>query len=238
MSERLSAKQIKHDIREDEVQSFLITAIERFQENRGLYAMVFLGLLGTGVAISVAAGLMDRRAVAAQERLADAIKVYEAPIVETDAKPDDEKEPSFASEADRDAKAAEKLADVGGPVADVAELYEASLALKAGDTAKAREIWQGFVKGNGETALGMSVRLNLLALDRAEGKAEEVAATLQQELDGTAKTLPEDVLLFELAKTRELLGEDDAAKELYQRILDDFPQSAYAADARKVTSAG
>ena len=78
MSERLSAKQIKHDIREDEVQSFLITAIERFQENRGLYAMVFFGLLGTGVLISVAAGLMDRRAVAAEIAEEPSVAVIEA----------------------------------------------------------------------------------------------------------------------------------------------------------------
>ena len=238
MSERLSAKQIKHDIREDEVQSFLITAIERFQEKPSLYLGVIFGILGAGVLISGVAYWTGLQAEAAQEDLTAAIKVYEAPIVESDAKPDDEKEPSFASEEARDAKAAELLADVGGSVADVAELYEASLAMKAGDTAKARQIWESFVRSNEKDALAVSVRLNLLALDRAEGKTQEVADKLQQELDGTAKTLPEDVLLFELAKTREALGENDAAKDLYQRIVDDFPSSAYVAEARKVTAAG
>lgn len=237
MSERLSAKQIKQDIREDEVQSFLITAIERFQEKPSLYLGLIGGVFGVGILIAVGGYMMEQSAIAAQDELASAIRVFEAPIVESDAKPDDEKEPSFASEEDRNSKAAEKFASVGGSVGGVADLYEATLAVKAGDTTKAREIWESFVKSNEDHVLAVSVRLNLLALDRAEGNAQAVADKLQQELDGTAKTLPEDVLLFELARTREVLGENDKAKELYERILEDYPSSAYAADARKVTSA-
>lgn len=236
MSERLSAKQIKQDIREDEVQSFLITAIERFQDNPSLYVGVLVGILALGVGITGAFAFMDSRALAAQNQLSTAMKIFEAPIVEADAKPDDEREPSFASAEARSAKASAALSEVGGNVADVADLYEARLAINGGDTATARDIWEKFLRNNGDHVLAVSVRLNLLALDRAEGKSEEVAGRLQQELDGTAKTLPEDVLLFELAKTRQALGEDEAAKDLYQRILDDYPTSTYSAEARKFTS--
>ena len=238
MSERLTAKQIKQDIREDEVQSFLITAIERFQDNPILYIGVVVGILALGVGITVVAAVMDSRAEAGQQKLATAMRYFEAPIVEADAKPDDETEPSFATEEDRLVKVEEALADVSGSAADIAELYEARLALDAGDTEKARKIWEGFLGSNNNTALGVAVQLNLIELDRAEGKNQEVADRLQQQLDGTAKTLPEDVILFQLAKTRQALGEVEDAKDLFQRILDDYPTSPYAADARLETTSG
>lgn len=238
MSERLTAKQIKQDIREDEVQSFLITAIMRFQDNPSLYLILVGGILALGVGITVAFGYMDKRAVEGQERLATVMDLYDAPIVEADAKPEDADDPSFASKEDRNAKVEAALDDVHGSASEVADLYEARLALDAGDKAKAREIWESFLRSHKDHALGVTVQLNLLALDRAEGKAQEVADQLQQQLDGTAKSLPEDVLLFELAKTRKELGETQDAQDLFQRILDDYPTSAYAGEARKETTAG
>lgn len=238
MSERLSAKQIKHDIREDEVQSFLITAIERFQDNPSLYIGVIVGILALGVGITGGVALMDSRAAAGHESLATAMRYFEAPIVEADAKPDDAAQPSFATEEERRAKVEEALGQVSGSAADLAELYQARLALDSGDTEKARKIWEGFLRSNKNHALGVAVQLNLIELDRAEGKTQEVADRLQQQLDGTAKTLPEDVILFQLAKTRQALGETQDAKDLYQRILDDYPSSPYAADARLETTAG
>ena len=83
--------------------------------------------------------------------------------------------------------------------------------------------------------LALSVRLNLIHLDRSEGNAE-LADKLRMELNNAARSLPEDVLLYELAKTLESQDQGDEAAELYQRILDDHPASPYAAVARRATA--
>jgi TolA-binding protein len=86
-------------------------------------------------------------------------------------------------------------------------------------------------------AVAMTVRVNLIQLDREEGKGQQVLEYLQKELDSADKSLPADVLIYELARTRETLGQTAEAKALYQRLLDEYPNSAYTGDARRVTTA-
>lgn len=238
MSERLTAKQIKQDIREDEVQSFLVTLITKFQENPMLYVGLVVGFLVFGLATSGVLAFMDSQKAAGQASLGQVVKTYSAPIVAEGETPPPGRSLTFPSEEARRQATQEALAEVGGGSAgEVAELYEAQLALAEGDTAKARKIWESFVRGNSGHALVASVKINLVELDRAEGNHEALAERLQKELDGSSD-LPEDVLLYQLARTREDLGQDDEASELYQRILDAHPGSPYAAAARQATTQG
>jgi TolA-binding protein len=93
------------------------------------------------------------------------------------------------------------------------------------------------VSSNSGHALAASVKINLVELDRAEGNHEALAERLQKELDGSSD-LPEDLLLYQLARTRKDLGQADEAQELYQQILDQHPGSPYAAIARQATTQG
>ena len=237
MSERLTRKEIKHDIREDEVQSFLLTAVEKVMERPKFYAGLLGAFLGLGVVISGVVAYLDRRADQASLELAEALRVYSAPVDAEQPDPDDPVSPVFASEDERNAKAKEKVSAVsGGTQGELARLFEADMALKAGDKETARQIWESFLGSQSDNALALSVRLNLLALDRSEGKAEQVATELQAQLDSAKKDLPEDVLLFELAQTRDALGQSEEAQELYQRLVDEYPQSPYTAEARRNTA--
>lgn len=237
MSERLTRKEIKQDIREDEVQSFLINAIEKFQERPSFYVGILGALLALGVAIVGVVAFMDSRQDAANFELAKAMEVFDGQVVEEGTEPEGST-PTFASDEERRAQAKAAFAEVsGGAAGDVAELYKAEMAIQEGDTATARTIWEGFLRDHSDHVLAVSVRINLIHLDRQEDRAEQVAAELQSELDSANKSLPEDVILFELAQTREALGEQEAAIELYQRILDEYPQSPYSADARRITTA-
>ena len=238
-SDRLTRKEIKEDIRKDEVQHFLGDLIMRIEERPTFY----LGLLGVVLALIAGASgiyaMMNSREAAGNEELGKAIKIYGAPIEPQNAKPDDEKKPSFANESARKAKAKEAFDKVeGGEAGQIAELYQAGMALAEGDKAKARKIWEKFAADHKGDALAMTVRLNLIQLDREEGKGQQVLDQLQKELDGKDKSLPDDVLIYELARTREALGQKDEAKKLYQRLLDEYPTSAFTGDARRVTTGG
>ncbi len=237
-SDRLTRKEIKEDIRNDEVRHFLGDVLMRIEERPTFY----LGLLGIVLALIAGASgiyaMMGSKEAASNAELGRAIKIYGAPIEPTSAKPDDASQPSFPNEAARKAKAKEAFDKVGGGDAgQIAELYEANMALAEGDKAKARKIWESFVSSHKGDALGMTVRLNLIQLDREEGKGQQVLDQLQKELDSTDKSLPADVILYEMARTREALGQTAEAKVLYQRILDEYPTSSYTGDARRVTTA-
>lgn len=240
MSDRLTRKEIKQDIRQDEVRHFLGRMLLHFEERPMVYvgavvAIVVLGAIGSGIYM-----LQASKADEANTQLGAAIRVAGAPIDATGAKPDDRLAPSFPNEAARKVREREELDKVkSGVAADIAELYRADLALADGDKAKARKIWEDFLDEHQDHALAMSVRLNLIELDREEGRAQQVADSLQKELSSSSKkTLPEDVILFELARTQEQLKNTDEAKKLYQRILDEYPTSAYSGDARRVVTGG
>ncbi|MCP4663558.1 MAG: tetratricopeptide repeat protein [bacterium] len=237
MSKRLTRKQIKHDIREDEFKSVIFRTLASLQENPRVIVGTILGVLALAAVVSAALALLEHRQQKANEELVAAVNLLQAPIQAEGATPDDPDTPSFATEEDRRARAREALQEVGGGMAsEVAELYLAGIAISEGDTATARSLWQDFLKDHRDHLLAVSVRLNLIHLDRQEGRAEELAEELRAELDQPERSLPEDVLLFELAKTLDLLEQSEEAMELYKRIEDEYPQSPYAAQAREMTA--
>ncbi len=242
MSQRLTRKEIKHDIREDEVRNVLVRVFDFIQERPSVVVGAVAGFVVLILGVTGLFAYMDSRGETASEELAGALKIAAAPVTENDATPDDPKDPSFASEEAKRTRVKEAFEEVrsgGGSnlVGEVADLYLADIAASEGDTATARGIWESFLADNKDHVLAHSVRLNLIHLDRQDGRMQEVADELQRELDSATKTLPEDVILFELAQTLEALEQEDAALELYQRIIDEHPKSAYTAEARRVTTA-
>ncbi len=237
MSKRLTRKQIKEDIRHDEVQTAVSSTFEKIQSHLHLVIGLAVGLVVVAIAIAAVRSYLAHRDEKSALELAKAIKIHAAPIAEEGAQPDDPKAPTFATEDARRARTREAMEAIGGgPAEDVASLYLADLALAEGDKDAARGHWESFLADNDDHLLATSVRVNLIRLDREDGKAQEVAERLTAELDVSGKSLPEDVLLYELAQTLEVLERGDEAKDYYQRILDDHPLSPFASVARQKTT--
>ena len=238
MNQRLTRKEIKRD----EFANVVGRSVEYAESHVRtiLYAVggvLLLLALGTGLYF-----FLGSRARKANEALSYALQVDQAPIQATGAKPDDKTAPSFATEAARDAKAKALFTalhdDFGGTEAgDVAALYLAQSAAEEGQLARARELWDDFVDDHGDHVLSGEARLNLFALDRKEGKGEELVTRLRGLLEESEPPLPKDVLLHEMAITQEQLGRPQEAVEAYQQIVDDYPQSPYLQDAQQKLSA-
>jgi tetratricopeptide (TPR) repeat protein len=235
--QRLSRKEIKHDVRDDAFRHGVQEGYQYVAGHTRLLIGVLVGILAlVGVVIGARAwmGAQEREAT---DLLARAEKVLQAPIVTSDAKPDDEKAPSFPDAAARDARAKALLDELrsehsGSAAADVAAIYLGRLRQEAGDAEGARALWQEFLDDHDDHLLSAGVRVSLIELDRASGKAQEVADRLRASLDGDDKELPEDVLLFELGRTLEELGKAEEAREAYQRLGDEYPDSPYASQAQ------
>jgi tetratricopeptide (TPR) repeat protein len=233
MSQRLSRKEIKHDIRDDAFHHGVEASYEYVSGHRRLLLGVIGGVIALALLIAgVRAYLVSREGKAA-EALGHALEVLAAPVVPTGAKPDDPRAPSFPDEASRDARAKALLEEVreehgSTGAAAVASVHLGRLRLQAKDEAGARALWEEFLEDHEGHLLAGAVRVSLLDLDRRSGKAEEVARELQAALDDDDRPLPEDVLLFELAVTQEQLGKPQEARESYQRLSQEYPDSPYA----------
>jgi predicted negative regulator of RcsB-dependent stress response len=236
-TQRLSRKEIKHDVREDAFRHGVEASYEYVKGHR---RSLVLAVVGVVVVIAAVAGFITwrhRRELAADELLGRAITVYAAPVQATGAKPDDPDSPSFASEATKDAAAKKLFAQLvddysGTGGAAVGQVYLGRIALVQGDTATARKQWESFVDDHPEHMLAGGVRLSLLDLDRRSGKAQQVVEKLRADLEKDDKPLPEDVLLFELGTTLEQLGRNDEARTAYQRVVDEYADSPWATKAR------
>jgi tetratricopeptide (TPR) repeat protein len=66
----------------------------------------------------------------------------------------------------------------------------------------------------------------------SQGKAAEAAERLKHAIESSDVRAPKDALLFALGETYEKEGRPADAKATYQRLVNDYPNSAYRQDAR------
>lgn len=238
MSQRLTRKEIKRD----DFAAAVGRSVEYAESHVRTLAYAIGGVLLVIVLAAAIYFYRNHLRQEASEALAKAVAVYQAPIQATGAKPNDPAEPSFATEAARRAKAKdllEKVRDDYGSTsaADVAGLYLGQIAANEGRLEEARKLWTDFVDDHGDSMLAGEARLNLIDLDRKQGKGEQVVQDLRSMLEKSDAPLPQDVILNELGKTLEQLKRPQEAIQFYQRIVDEFPQSPYRQEAQqKITS--
>lgn len=237
MSHRLTRK----DMKRDELREGLGTVVD-FLRDYGRW--IVAGIVALLVLVAIAAGYREyqqRREVAATEDLAEALRIYQAPIVPVGTTPPDADQPTFSTEESRAARARELFDEVraehdGTDAADISKVYRAELATREGDLALARELWEGFLERQKDHMLAAEVELNLMSLDRLEGRGDELITRLNTMLDlPKGSSLPTDVLLNQLAITLEDAGRAEEAGQAYRRIIDEYPSSPYVVAARAYT---
>jgi predicted negative regulator of RcsB-dependent stress response len=237
MNQRLTRKEIKRD----DFAAAVGRSVEYAESHVRTILYAVGGVLAVGAAAVAIYFFFGSRQKGAGEALAEAMKVYQAPVTATGAKPNDPGAPSFPTEVARRARAKELLEKVRDgygmtAAADIAGLYLAQIAAAEGRLDDARELWSDFVDEHGGSMLGGEARLNLIDLDRKQGKAEQVVQELNAMLDQGDSPLPQDVILSELGRTLEQVGRPGEAVQFYQRILDEFPQSPYRQEAQQKVS--
>ncbi|MGB5296000.1 MAG: tetratricopeptide repeat protein [Thermoanaerobaculia bacterium] len=238
MSQRLTRKEIKRD----QVQEALTGAMEYLRDNlRTLLMVAGLVLLAIG-ALAAYRSYLDSKEIEASEQLARAIRVYSAEVTDV-PDPAHDRNPTFGDAASRDATARSQLEAVvdefgKSDSAVIAKAYLGELAARSGDLDGARHLWGEILESQRNNMLASEVRLNLMSLDRAQGRGQELIAQIRAQLEEPGTDLPKDVLLYQLALTQRELGLDLEARQTMQRLLDDYPQSVYAAQARAELGTG
>jgi tetratricopeptide (TPR) repeat protein len=67
----------------------------------------------------------------------------------------------------------------------------------------------------------------------SQGKATEAIDRLKRAIESPTSAAPKDALLFTLAAIYEQSGSPADARATYQRLITDYPNSPYRADARQ-----
>ncbi len=227
----------RQEIKRDEIQERLLLGVEWLQDNYQKVVAAIVAIAVVVAAVLLFQGMRSRQEVSAQQALAEALKIHQAPINAAGADPDNENSPSFPDEDARRARAKGLfegvLADHGSSDAGrIARVYMGEIAAQEGDLARARELWNEYLDRSPRDALAAVVKLNVISLDRAEGKHADLVAELRQAVENDSGVLPRDATLYELGVSLEDNGETEEAKERFQELVDQFPQSPYAREAR------
>ena len=233
MSDRLSRKDIKHDKFVDEME----TAYQVARKNVRWIVAAIVGvvvLIGVIVGATLWLASQERKA---QLRLAEAIDVLEAPLGQPTPAG------TFQTEQEKLEKAEPMLREVvdeysGRDAADVAGLYLARLEAGRGEVDPAIEKVRKFVDSHPEHVLAQSARISLYDLRLSKGESQEVIADLEKEISETDSPLPTDISLAILARAYEAGNQHQQSRQAWQRLLNEYPDSAYTLEAQRKLNRG
>jgi tetratricopeptide (TPR) repeat protein len=233
MSDRLSRKETKHDKFVDEME----TAYEVARKN---VRWILAGMVGIVVLIGVIVGVslwLSSQEKKAQLRLAEAIEILDTPLgqpssagtYQTEQEKLDRAEPILREVADKYS---------GRDAADIAGLYLAGLEAGRGEVEPAIEKLRQFVASHPGHILAQSARISLYDLRLAAGESQQVIADLEKEISGTGSPLPTDISLAILARAHEAANQPERSRQAWQRLLNEYPDSAYTLEAQRKLNRG
>ncbi len=199
-----------------------------------------------GAAILLAVGYVvwrQSRDAKASTLLAAALAVAEAPVVAPVAPAPGSPMPlqqpgTFQTERARAEAALPKFVQAAdaypGTGAGITARYHAAGTLASlGRLPEAEQRYTEVIDRAGKGIYERTGRLGLAQVQVAQGKYDAAIAIYQQLATDTTSQMPVDGVLMELGRAYLKAGRKAEAAHAFTRVVDEFPQSLYAADARR-----
>jgi TolA-binding protein len=233
----------RHKLKENEFARTVAHASD-FMQTRGREVTTYVTVVV--VALLLAGGFAlwrQTRNAKANTLLASALAVEEAPVVAPSAPAPGSPIPvqqagTYATEqAKLEAALPElmKAAD-GYPSTDagITARYHAAGALASlGRYAEAEQRYQEVVDKAGSRVYGRTAKLGLADVQVLQGKYDNAIKIYQEVSTDSKSQLPLDGVLMQLGRAYMKAGKKTEAAHAFTRVVEEFPTSAYAAEARR-----
>jgi TolA-binding protein len=219
--------------------------VSRFKETMDAEgSRIWRGVLAALAVLLVVGGFFGWRSYTAaksQALLAEALAVDSAPVVPLpqpgETAPQPPQPGSFASEQARREAALAKFAAAAQafPSTDagrMARYRAASIYAEMGKLADAEREFKAVADAGG-ALYGQMARLGLADLQVRQGQYEPAIATFRDLSARPDGNLPVDGILMQLGRAQVLAGKPAEALPTFKRIVDEFPDSPYGAEARR-----
>ena len=229
----------RHHLKENELEKFARRAREAVETRRreamaGIVALAVSGVVGIGYW-----AWHERVETRAHAMLADALAVQEArvgpPVAPGLAGAGT---PSFATERERSlaALAKFKAAADAYPKTDAgifARYMEAATSMALGNAADAARVYQQVIDRAGNGIYGQMARLGLAEAQARAGQYDQAINTFKELAQRKDGPLPIDGILMQLGRTYRDAGKRDDAQQTFNRLVEEYPQSPFAGDAKR-----
>lgn len=230
-------KMTRHEMKQNDLVTILEKAGGYARSNPTVLRNVGVAAAGVLVMAALVYLFLSGRASAAEALLKEAQTRFSSPVVPTGAQPNDPF-PSYASEAERDAAALSsftKLAQDHGRTSQgrLALYYQGVLLVKLGRNDEAKSALEAYVDRASSPLLASLARAQLAQLLLRGGDAAAAAKIYADLAEAKDSAYPRDWALFFLAETQAQMGNKVEAAATYQKIVTEFPTSAFIAEAKE-----
>ena len=233
----------RHKLKENEFARTVVHAREVMQtRGRDVATIVVVVIAAVALAAGYAWWRQSRNAKA-NAMLAEALAVEEAPVIAPVApapgSPIPVQQPgTFATEQGKLEAALPKLMKVADayPNTDAgitARYHAASVLANLGRYAEAEQRYQEVIDKAGNSLYSRTARLGLADVLVSEGKHDSAIKIYQEISTDTKSPLPVDGVLMQLGRAYMKAGKKNEAAHAFTRVVEEFPQSLYAAEARR-----
>jgi hypothetical protein len=232
----------RHRLKQNEVASTVVRLTETYDAYKH---QITIGLVAVAVIVAAVVGVVMWRAQTSSQAaamLADAMtaeraQVAPAPVPGATA-PAPAPAGSYPTEKARNEAALAKFMAVasGYPASDagIAARYHAAAVLAAlGRHAEAEQRYQEVVDRAGKSVYGQMAKLGKAEAEVAAGKFDGAIAVYKALSADKEGELPVDGILMQLGRACDAAGKPADARQAFKRIVDEFPQSAYSAEAKR-----
>ena len=233
----------RHKLKENELARTVSHAREVLDTRKRGIGLVVVAVL---VALAAFGGYMwwrQARDSRANEGLAAAIAVYDAPVVPittpAPGSPAPLPEPgTFTTEREKLQAALPKFREAAEKYPNstpglVARFHLAGILASLGQYPEAEQRFQEVVGQAGSSIYGRTARLGLANAQLAQEKFDNAIAIYTELSRDTNSQLPVDSVLMQLGRAYARAGRKEEAARTFDRVVQDFPQSLYVADARR-----
>ena len=213
-------------------------------ETRGRdIARVAVAILVIGAVIAGYSWWRHARNAKATASLAQGLATFEAPVVAPAAPAPGSPMPvqqagTYQTERAKLEAALPKLMETAEQYpntdAGIAARYYAAAALASlGRFQEAEQRFQEVADKGGSSIYARTARLGIADVQVAQGKFDNAIAIYKELATDTKGHIPADGVLMALGRASARAGRTEEATRAFQRIIDEFPNSVYSADARR-----
>jgi TolA-binding protein len=233
----------RHKLKENEFAKSVEKARDAMQQRQGEITKIAAALLVLLLAVAGYSWWRSDRNTRANQALASALAVYEMPVVPlappAPGSPPPVPQPgTFQTEQEKLDASLPKFLEAANAYPNstagiAARFHAASILAAQGKATDAEQRYKEVVDKAGNTIYARTARLGMAESQIAQGKFDS-AITIYSDLSRDPNsTLPLDSVLMQLGRAYARAGKKEEAIRSFTRVVDEFPQSAYAADARR-----
>jgi TolA-binding protein len=234
----------RHKLKENEFAESVAKARAAIAERQRQVTTLVVAIVAAVLLVGGFFAFRTSRNSRATDLLASALAVAEAPVVTppppAPGSPPPVQQPgTYRSETDRANAALPKLMEAADryPSTDAgltARYRAAGILATLGRYGEAEQRYQEVVAKAGSNSIyGRAARLGLGNAQLAQGKNDAAVDTFRALSTDSDSQLPLDGVLMQLGRACMQAGKRDDATRAFTRVVDEFPQSLYASEAKE-----